>query len=43
MRIDAQDQWVWTGAVHGEYKVRETYNTLVKAASGQSNEVFEKL
>jgi len=28
MRIDAQDQWVWTGAVHGEYKVRETYNTI---------------
>ena len=43
MRIDAHDQWVWAWAAHGEYKVRETYNTLRKAIGGQNNKVFEKL
>jgi len=43
MRIDAHDQWVWAGVVHGEYKVREAYNTLVKAIGGYNNENFEKL
>jgi len=40
----SEDQWVWAGGiVHGEYKVREAYNTLVKVAGEQNNEVFEKL
>jgi len=43
MRIDAHDQLVWAGVIHGEYKVREAYNTLVKAVGGKNNEVFEKL